>query len=180
MTRIGGGWLPAGTILYHPGFYADNETGELKPKFLFVLATTGAGDVIWRLLTSRQRARPEQPPCYHGDSYPGFYLGLLDTSAGLGKKSWLDLRGFDDGDGMDVVKSLDAGELTIATTIHGGRLRAAQECAAAADDTTRARACHSRCAGGRARAEAGNQGPGWRALPRLPDAALCSLLSMRS
>lgn len=141
MPPVGHGRLATGTILHHPRFYADGETGELKPKFLCVLATTRAGDVIWRLLTSRQRGRPEQPPCYHGDPCPGFYLGVIDTSAGLGKQSWLDLRGLDDGDGIDVAKSLDAGELTIAATINAATLRAMLECAAAADDTTRAQEC---------------------------------------
>ena len=138
MTRVCQGWLEPGTILHHSGFYADRETGELKPKFLFVLATTASGDVIWRLLTSRQYGRPEQPPCCHDDPYPGFYLGVIDTSARLGKKSWLDLRPLDDGDGIEVAKLLDKGVLTIETSISGDPLHAALECAAAADDTTRA------------------------------------------
>lgn len=130
------GRLEAGTILRHASFYADPQTGELKSKFLLVLTTTGGGDVVWRLLTSRQYGRPEEPRCYHGDPYPGFYLGVIDTSAGLGKKSWLDLHPLDDGDGIDVAKLLNAGMLTVATTIPEVLLRAALECAAAADDTT--------------------------------------------
>jgi len=138
VTRVRQGWLRPGTILHHPHFYADPETGELKPKFLFVLATTGSGDVVWRLLTSRQYGRPESPPCCHGDPYPGFYLGVIETSARLGKKSWIDLRFLDDGDGIEVVRLLDKGKLTKAIAICGTSLRAALECAAAADDTTRA------------------------------------------
>lgn len=138
MARVRQGWLKAGTILRHARFYADPESGELKPKFLFVLATTSDGDVVWRLLTSRQYGRPENPRCYHGDPYPGFYLGVVDTSAGLGKKSWLDLHPLDDGDGVEVAKLLDAGVLTIEATITRDSLRAALECTAAADDTTRA------------------------------------------
>lgn len=61
---------------------------------------------------------------------------MIDTSAGLGKKSWLDLHPLDDGDGIDVAKLLNAGMLTVATTIPEVLLRAALECAAAADDTT--------------------------------------------
>lgn len=138
MTRVRQGWLKAGTILRHTRFYTDPESGELKPKFLLVLATTGNGDVVWRLLTSRQYGRPEEPRCYHGDPYPGFYLGVIDTSAGLGKKSWLDLHPLDDGDGVEVARLLDVGMLTVETTITGDLLRATLECAAAADDTTRA------------------------------------------
>ena len=61
---------------------------------------------------------------------------MIDTSAGLGKKSWLDLHPLDDGDGIDVAKLLNAGMLTVAATIPEVLLRAALECAAAADDTT--------------------------------------------
>lgn len=133
------GWLKAGTILHHQRFYADPETGELKPKFLFLLATSQSGDVVWRLLTSRySNIRQEQPLCYHGDPYPGFYLGVLDTSVRLGKKSWIDLRPLDDGDGLEVAKQMDTGVLTEAIAVSGDLLRAALECAAAADDTTRA------------------------------------------
>lgn len=138
MVRLRQGWLEAGTILHHSRFYADPDSGELKPKFLFVLTTTGNGDVVWRLLTSRQYGRPEAPRCYHGDPYPGFYLGVIDTSAGLGKKSWLDLHSLDDGDGVEVAKVLDIGVMTKASTISGDLLRATLECAAAADDTTHA------------------------------------------
>lgn len=138
MTCVRQGWLGPGTILRHSSFYADPQTGELKPKFPFVLATTADGDVVWRLLTSRQYGRPEKPRCYHGDPYPGFYLGVIDPSAGLGKKSWLDLHPLDDGDGQEVARLLDVRVLTLATSISGDSLRAALECAAAADDTTRA------------------------------------------
>lgn len=138
MTRVCQGWLKPGIVLHHSHFYADRETGELKPKFLFVLATTGSADVVWRLLSSRQHGRPENPPCYHGDPYPGFYLGVIDTSARLGKKSWLDLRPLEDGDGIEVAQRMDAGVLTIETLISGDSLHAALECAASADDTTRA------------------------------------------
>lgn len=130
--------LRPGTILHHPYFYAD-ANGELKPKYLMVLAPARSGDVIWRLLTSQHAdMRPEKPPCHHGDPYPGFYLGVIDTSAGLGKKSWLDLRPLEDGDNLEVAKLLNEGVLTIETSISGDSLRAALECAAAADDTTRA------------------------------------------
>jgi hypothetical protein len=131
--------LQAGTILHDPRFYADVETGELKAKYLVVLAPTCGGDVVWRLLTSRHAdMRREQPCCDHGDPYPGFYLGVIDAAHRLGKKSWLDLRGLDDGDGVAVARWLREGRLTVATTLEGERLRDALACAAAADDTTRA------------------------------------------
>jgi hypothetical protein len=129
--------LQPGTVLHHPRFYVDAETGELKAKYLVVLALTRGGDVVWRLLTNRHASmRPEQPPCHHGDPYPGFYLGVIDTAHRLGKKSWLDLRGFDDGDGSEVARLLRDGELAVATTLAGELLRAAMICAAGADDTT--------------------------------------------
>lgn len=131
--------LQPGTVLHHPRFYVDAETGELKPKYLVVLAPARGGDVVWRLLTSRHALmRPEQPPCHHGDPYPGFYLGVIGTAHRLGKKSWLDLRGFDDGDGLEVARLLRDDELAIVTTLTGELLRAAIVCAAGADDTTSA------------------------------------------
>lgn len=129
--------LQPGAVLRHPRFYADAETGEWKPKYLVVLAPTRGGDVVWRLLTSRYATmRPERPPCHHGDPYPGFYLGVVDTAYKLGKKSWLDLRGFDDGDGADVARLLRDAVLSMTSTLAGDLLRAALVCAAGADDTT--------------------------------------------
>lgn len=130
--------LGVGDILRDEAFYADQGTGELRPKFLLVLAPTPGGDVVWRLLTSRQHGRPEQPPCYHGSPYPGFYLGVIDPSCGLGGKSWLDLRALSDADGVALARGMAARRVRRVTTLARERLRPALECAAAADDTTRA------------------------------------------
>lgn len=131
--------LVPGTVLLHPRFYADTATGECKPKYLVVLAPMRGGDWVVRLLTSQHPdVRPEQPPCHHGDPYPGFYLGVLDPSNGLGKKSWLDLRGLDDADASETSRLLTTGVLTCVMTLPHDLLKPALTCAAGADDTTRA------------------------------------------
>ncbi len=131
--------LPPGTVLHHSRFYLDKATGEYKPKFLVLLAPMRGGDWVVRLLTSQHAdVRPEQPLCHHGDPYPGFYLGVLDPANGLGRKSWLDLRRLDDADAADIARLLDAGILTVATSLPVELLKPALACAANADDTTRA------------------------------------------
>lgn len=130
--------LKPGTLLRHSRFYA-SANGELLPKFLLALAPTRGGDVVFRVLTSQHaELRPEAPPCHHGNPYPGFYLGVLDPSVGLGKKSWLDLRGLEDADGIELAKLLDAGIVAAVGELALATLRAAMECAAGAEDTTQA------------------------------------------
>ncbi|WP_156170437.1 hypothetical protein [Luteimonas sp. FCS-9] len=131
--------LLPGTVLRHSRFYLDRATGEYKPKFLLVLAPVRGGDHVVRLLTSRHaNLRREQPPCDHGEPYPGFYLGVLDTARGLGKKSWLDLRGLQDADGVESARLLGNGTLTIVMQLPAALLAPAVRCVAAADDTTQA------------------------------------------
>jgi len=131
--------LPPGTVLHHSRFYLDKATGEYKPKFLVLLAPMRGGDWVVRLLTSQHAdVRPEHPPCHHGDPYPGFHLGVLDPANGLGKKSWLDLRGLDDADSDDVSRLFDTGIVSVVTTLPITLLKPALDCAARADDTTRA------------------------------------------
>ncbi|WP_257386495.1 hypothetical protein [Tahibacter caeni] len=86
--------MDVGDICCHDQFYQD-ANGQLRPKYFLVPARTAQGDVIARLLTSRYREfRPVDPPCHHGDPYPGFYFGVLGGP--LTRESWLDLRPFDD------------------------------------------------------------------------------------
>lgn len=126
-----------GCIYRDDAFYADAKTGALLPKYFLVLAAPVRGDIVARLLTSRYAGlRPEQPPCFHGDPYPGFYLGVL--GAQLGTKSWLDLRRMDDLDRWDFARNEEAGRLHEIMQLSVAQLRAAMECAAAADDVTRA------------------------------------------
>ena len=131
--------FPPGTVLHHSRFYLDTGTGEYKPKFVVLLAPMRGGDWVVRVLTSQHAdVRPEQPPCHHGDPYPGFYLGVLDPSNGLGRKSWLDLRGLADADAADMSREFDARILTVVTALPADLLKPALACAAGADDTTRA------------------------------------------
>jgi hypothetical protein len=121
-----------GQIFRHSRYYHDANGWHTK--YLLVLAAD-PDNVVYRLLTSRPHARPERPPCYHGDPYPGFYLGLLGGS--LSAKSWLDLRRQDDYDHRQFVTDLAAGLLALETTLPHPQLCAALDCAANAEDTTR-------------------------------------------
>ena len=129
--------LKPGSILLANDFYVDVATGQLLPKYLLILAhARRSGDIVWRLLTSRAHGRPETPACYHGDPYPGFYLGVILPEEGLDKKTWLDLRPLDDGDLVDVRADLASGKLRYICELGGALLRPACLCVAAADDTS--------------------------------------------
>jgi len=125
-----------GQIYRHSHFYMGDD-GKPKPKFFLILAIARGGDVVARLLTSGSigAARPEQPACFHGDPYPGFFLGVLGGN--LSTKSWLDLRGLDEFDAdllaLNIRKDIIALEGTLAGTV----FRDALLCAAAANDTSR-------------------------------------------
>lgn len=125
-----------GEIHLHRRFYADPETGELRGKFLLALAITRSGDIVVRLLTSRQHGRPKSPPCFHGDPYPCFYFGVLGGR--FARESWLDLRAADDIDPFLGQRAHKKGDLDLVTALPLDLLRPAAECVAGALDTTRA------------------------------------------
>ncbi len=130
--------LPAGVvpgdICRHERFYRDVQ-GNWQRKYLLVLAGTPAGDVIYRLLTSRAHGRPTAPPCFHGLPYPGFYLGVLGGP--LTADSWLDLHHADDYDGVDFAADLAGGPMRRIGRLPTPTPCLALDCVAAADDTTR-------------------------------------------
>lgn len=121
-----------GQIYRHTRYYRADSGWQTK--YLLVLTGT-ADDVVYRLLTSRAHARPEQPPCYHGNPYPGFYVGIIGGA--LGAKTWLDLRHQDDFDRRTFATHITEGFLTLETALAQAQLCAALDCAANADDTTR-------------------------------------------
>ena len=123
-----------GQIYRHDHFYRD-AAGQWQAKYFLVLTGTLDGDVVFRLLTSRAHGRLEQPPCYHGNPYPGFCLGHLGGV--LTTKSWLDLRRHDDYDGISFTADLTTGDLLPVATLPHETLCQALDCAANADDTTR-------------------------------------------
>lgn len=125
-----------GHVYQDARFYADAESGELKRKFLLVLAAESGHDIVARLLTSRYvNLRPREPACFHGDPYPGFFLGV--PGGPLNRETWLDLRGMDDLDAWAFERHLSEGRITEVGPIAVGLLRKALACAASADDTTR-------------------------------------------
>lgn len=88
--------LPAyGGVWKWDRFYTDESTGEELTKYIVVLAHSRFGDIVLRLLTSQSALRGVGP-CNHDETRPGYYLGVVDPAVGLGKESWLDLRGYDD------------------------------------------------------------------------------------
>ena len=129
--------LPAGVIpgqIYRHSRFYRNSAGLWQTKYLLVLAGTPGDDVIFRLLTSRAHGRPESPHCYHGDPYPGFYLGVLGEP--LTTKSWLDLRGQDDYEGSVFAIDCTRGILQSVGLLPLAVLCQAMNCTANADDTT--------------------------------------------
>lgn len=131
-----------GDIYRHDCFYRDEETGELLPKYLLVLAVPEGDDIVTRLLTSRAHGRPETPPCYHGRPYGGYFLGV--PGAPLTEKTWIDLRPFDDLDPAEFRKREANGILVRALVLESATLRADLECVAGSDDTTRRQEGHLR------------------------------------
>lgn len=130
-----------GQIYRHAQFYK-NRDGKWDPKFLLILAWAPGGDIVFRLLTSRAHGRPEHPPCYHGDPYPGFYLGHLGGS--LSAKSWLDLRIREDYDVDAFAADMADKHLAYEMTLPTETMCAALDCAANAEDTTTQQASRMR------------------------------------
>lgn len=127
--------MRVGEIYRHAAFYPDPRTGEPLPKYLVMLARLPGGDIVARLLTSKAHSRPENPRCYHGHPYPGYYLGVLGGS--LNAKSWVDLRRFKDIDEVDFHRELRGSVVTLTATLQIAELRPLLECVAAAQDTTK-------------------------------------------
>ena len=134
--------MSPGEIYRHEAFYIDPLTGELKPKYLLILASNVAADAVAALLTSRITGRAETPSCSHAAPYPSHYLGVLGGR--LAAKSWVDLRGLLDIDIIDFDAVLKKGMVSLQMALPTVTLAAVLECAAAADDTTRWQEKHLR------------------------------------
>jgi hypothetical protein len=126
--------ISPGEIFRHVRYYR-SPAGEWKSKFLLILAGTPGGDVIYRLLTSRVHGRPKNPRCFHGDPYPGFYLGHLGGP--LTADSWLNLQQTKDYDGIALLSDIKSGDVQPIAILQIPLLCAALDCVANADDTTR-------------------------------------------
>lgn len=133
MVTAGAAKIIPGQIYLDSCFYR-NDQGHCKRKYLLVLTLTPGDDIVYRLLTSRQNGRPQYPPCFHGDPYPGYYL---DTVGGkLPVSTWVDLRGLPDHEGMDFKSKIGNGRITLTTAVSQKVLCSALDCAANAPDTT--------------------------------------------
>jgi hypothetical protein len=129
------GTVQPGELYRHEAFYRSSETGQLESKYLVLLATLPSGDLVARLLTSRQHGRPEHPPCYHGNPYPSFYLGVIGQP--LTVKSWVDLRYLNDFDAVEFRRRMGSQRITLVRSLAKEVLLKLLECAAGAEDTTR-------------------------------------------
>jgi len=124
-----------------PGeIYRDNAfyvapTGELKAKYLLVLAAPSGHDIVVRLLTSRPHGRPENPPCFHGAPYAGYFLGM--PGGELNRKTWVDLRPQDDLDPVACRRRQEKGLMVRVLALDPATTTRVIECVAGADDTTR-------------------------------------------
>jgi hypothetical protein len=124
-----------GRIFRHEQFYVDRQSGLLKPKYFVVLAIEASGDFVARLLTSRDHARPEDPRCFHGIPYPGYFLGVPGHA--LGSRTWVDLRFLEDFDGLDFRRLMARGVIAEVQDLGEQTFIELLDCAARADDTTR-------------------------------------------
>lgn len=126
--------MESGDIYRHDRFYRDPVTGEIRAKYLILLAPVRSGDWVARLLTSRQNMRPRDPPCFHGDPYPGYFLGVPRLPLTL--ETWVDLRELNDVDSTDALSLLRQGILRQIGRLPGAQLTEVIKCAAGALDTT--------------------------------------------
>lgn len=126
--------MDSGEIYRHDRFYVDPATGEIRAKYLLILAPTRAGDWVARLLTSRQNMRPRDPRCYHGDPYPGYFLGV--PGGPLTFDTWVDLRGMHDLDAEDARGHAARDVLTSVLRLERTVVVDVLACAASALDTT--------------------------------------------
>lgn len=124
--------MKVGEVWAHDAYYLDGDT--FRKKYLLALAVLPGGDVVYRLLTSRQNSRPTDPACFHGLPYPAYYLGVLGR--GLDKDSWLDLRECEDLDSYEFSKLYREGVLWHVGLLTKEQLCEALACVANADDTT--------------------------------------------
>lgn len=126
--------MQSGDIFRDAAFYVAS-TGELKAKYILVLAAPAGRDLVVRLLTSKPHGRPEDPACFHGNPYAGFYLGV--PGGALTRKTWVDLRGHDDLDAISCRGRQERGLMNRVMRLEAEMLVRVLECVAGADDTTR-------------------------------------------
>lgn len=126
--------MPLPGEIYRHDRYYQNAQGGWEAKYLVVLAFSPGQDIIYRLLTSEQHGRPQAPPCYHGDPYPSYYLGIPGNP--LTRPTWVDLRAADDYDRNDFDADTANGTLSLIMNLPLLVLCAVLTCAANAEDTT--------------------------------------------
>lgn len=127
--------LSPGEVFRHDRFYLDRGTGSFQRKHLLILAAPPDRDLVVRTLTSRAHGRRENPPCFHGDPYAGFFLGV--PGGPLPLKTWVDLRAQDDLDVDEFHRLQRQGIVSMEMRLTSALTKAVLECVAGAQDTTR-------------------------------------------
>ena len=126
--------MNSGDVLRHEHFYRDEASGQLKRKYLVLLAPTASENWVAGVLTSQANMRHEVPPCSHRPPYPGFFLGIPGEPLIL--KTWVDLGWLAEVDPFDVSRLTRAGVIARVLELPKAMLTSLLGCAAAADDTT--------------------------------------------
>lgn len=124
--------MQAGEVWHHAAYYRAPQ-GAWVGKYLLILDVSN-GDVVYRLLTSRDQGRPRVPACFHGDPYPAFFLGI--PGGHLHRDTWVDLRECEDMDVCDFSSLAKSNALTLCMSIQKALLCNSLLCAANAQDTT--------------------------------------------
>jgi hypothetical protein len=135
--------VSVGEVWEHLGFYADKETGDPLTKYLLVLAIRPDGDIVFRLLTSQEYNRPNDPACIKSGDRPGFFLGIPQPGGKLWKNTWLDLREIeDDFDALTFERRVNQKQIILTHRFSDAVMCTALSCAAYAEDTTRNQTKH--------------------------------------
>lgn len=105
------------------------------PKFLLVLGHAKSGDLIYRLLTSRENGR-SRAGCDHGPPYASYFLDRLDGD--MHEPTWVTLNVADDLDSAEILTLIGAGIVSTHCKVAKTLLCAILDCAARSDDATQA------------------------------------------
>lgn len=91
-----------GSVICHPSYYREPQTGRWKTKYLLVLANTSAGDILVAVFTTKPKGLRTEPPCTLGHPREGYYVGI--PGAELMQESWIAFDSLDFLDESDAEK----------------------------------------------------------------------------
>jgi hypothetical protein len=125
--------MPQPGELYHYPNYVFPDGGQ-RDKFVLLMGKTRADDWILARTTTQPHGRSHNPPCYHGDPYPGFYI---NTAGGLlPKTTWVALDRLDDYDTRDFDTKAAQGKIALVGKLALNTFCQLLDCAIRAQDIT--------------------------------------------